>query len=45
MLLIEEFSKHEIIADKPSWLLDQRVLNGNIKAIYTYIMLWMDSFK
>lgn len=45
MLLIEECSKHEIIANKPSWLLDQRVLIGNIKAIYIYIMLWMDTFE
>lgn len=45
MLLIEEFSKREIIANNPSWLLDQRVLIGNIKAIYIYIMLRMDSFE
>jgi hypothetical protein len=45
MLLIEECSKHEIIADKPSWLLGQRVLIGKIKAIYIYNMLWMDSFE
>jgi len=45
MLLIEECSKHEIIADKLSWLLGQRVLTGNIKAIYIYNMLWMDSFE
>jgi hypothetical protein len=34
-----------IIAVKPSWLLDQVVLFGNIKAKYVYITLWMDSFE